>query len=389
MRRAGPALAAACVAIALTAPGSTLGAHDAGAPAPRALNDCTITQDRSLTATQASSIEFINQTQVAIEILWLDYSGNRQSYGTIPPRESRNQPTYITHPWIVLDPSGTCIGYVISDQPHKQYAVRTSTPPPTPPPPPPPSTPPPQLTRPALSGPQTQSAAAGTVVVFASCDRPCTLSATGTVSVPGAAARALAAPARVYRLRRASARLARAGRARLSPAIPAGARRASRRAVARGRRVVATVTVRARYASGSASARRRITLTRSASRPPTPARPRIRTAVGTLAITAVQLGDRFPPGCTLGTPICQRAQAGFQVLTVWLARTDGGNPGGIADRLDTAARGSYVLASNGSRGELAAGGLLSGRLFVAYTPRAGARGFRLYWPGNRPIALGK
>jgi Ca2+-binding RTX toxin-like protein len=123
--------------------------------------------------------------------------------------------------------------------------------------------------------------------------------------------------------------------------------------------------------------------------PPPPAQRTIKTTVGTLRITDVTLADRFPPGCTLGTAFCDRAPTGRQVLVVWLARTDGGSASDLADKLDAASRGAYVLGSDGSRGDRYAEGLLSGRLLVAFTPPASARGFRLFWPGNPPVPLGK
>jgi Tol biopolymer transport system component len=87
------------------------------------------------------------------------------------------------------------------------------------------------------------------------CDEPCTLAASATLSIPGAA--------RVVRLRRVTRRLARAGTATLRIAVPRSARRSASRALRRRRRVIASVTVRATDAATNARvARVRVRLRR-------------------------------------------------------------------------------------------------------------------------------
>jgi hypothetical protein len=89
----------------------------------------------------------------------------------------------------------------------------------------------------------------GRVTVTGACDGPCTLTAAGTLVTPGAAS--------VHRLARATRTLASAGAARLELRVPRRARRAARRALARGRRVTALVTVRAEDEAGNARVERR------------------------------------------------------------------------------------------------------------------------------------
>jgi hypothetical protein len=104
----------------------------------------------------------------------------------------------------------------------------------------------------------------GKVTVVAACNQLCGLVATGTVSVPGSGAtgRQAAGTSKVYRLARKSASLTSPGRATLSLSIPKAARKATQRALRRGKRVVATVTVRAEYVEGTATAKRKIRLKR-------------------------------------------------------------------------------------------------------------------------------
>jgi hypothetical protein len=69
-------------------------------------------------------------------------------------------------------------------------------------------------------------------------------------------------PPKRFGLGKKRVRLAGAGRVKLSLVIPRAARRAMKRVFARRKRVAAVVVVRAAYASGAASARRKIALKR-------------------------------------------------------------------------------------------------------------------------------
>lgn len=123
--------------------------------------------------------------------------------------------------------------------------------------------PPPASAPPVLSGPATQRAGAGKVVLVADCELPCTLTATGSVSVPGAAGgRRLSGATRVFPLGQATASLGNPGETQLTLAIPTKARAAIKKALAQRKKVVATVTVAADYTYGTASATRKIRLTR-------------------------------------------------------------------------------------------------------------------------------
>ena len=96
-----------------------LAAAAVGVAAPRAglavtSNACTITQNHSLEGTVRTDIRFVNRTAGVVKVYWLDYSGRRVYYDTIAPGASVVQPTWKTHPWVVLDASGACIGYVVA-----------------------------------------------------------------------------------------------------------------------------------------------------------------------------------------------------------------------------------------------------------------------------------
>lgn len=91
------------------------------------------------------------------------------------------------------------------------------------------------------------------IIVTGGCDRACSLSARGSLNVPGGASR-------VFRLKPVTRRLTAAGSARIKLALPKAAQTAIRRALRTRKRVTATITAAATDASGSSTKTRRITL---------------------------------------------------------------------------------------------------------------------------------
>jgi len=118
----------------------------------------------------------------------------------------------------------------------------------TPPVPQPSAPPPPVLTPPRLS---VSTAATqkvlkrGNVQTGATCDQACTIVATGSMSLPGAAKR--------YKLVTARGSLPAAGKATLKLKLPRGLRKPLRSALKAHRKVVAPITVSATGASGATS----------------------------------------------------------------------------------------------------------------------------------------
>ncbi len=65
----------------------------------------------SLNSNQEAAIEFINNTNLTVDINWIDYSGNEVLYNTLAPGQSYEQGTFITHPW-VAEVNGTDVPLV-------------------------------------------------------------------------------------------------------------------------------------------------------------------------------------------------------------------------------------------------------------------------------------
>jgi dipeptidyl aminopeptidase/acylaminoacyl peptidase len=55
---------------------------------------------------EETSLTFQNRSTGAVELFWVDLEGQRQSYGTLAPGESRNQHTFAHHVWVVVDATG-------------------------------------------------------------------------------------------------------------------------------------------------------------------------------------------------------------------------------------------------------------------------------------------
>jgi von Hippel-Lindau disease tumor supressor len=67
------------------------------------LNPVTI--DNSSLSTSGSTpaaIDFINNLSFAVDVYWINYSGNRVFYDLLAANSSYVQPTFLTHPWLIV-----------------------------------------------------------------------------------------------------------------------------------------------------------------------------------------------------------------------------------------------------------------------------------------------
>ncbi len=65
---------------------------------------------RSIEGVASTTIQFVNFTSQDIQVYWLNYEGRRVLYKTLTARENYLQSTFLTHPWVVTDTSGRCLG---------------------------------------------------------------------------------------------------------------------------------------------------------------------------------------------------------------------------------------------------------------------------------------
>lgn len=48
-----------------------------------------------------TSIKFLNRMNEPVNIYWIDYEGNQKFYFTLGPQKQHEQPTYVSHPWVI------------------------------------------------------------------------------------------------------------------------------------------------------------------------------------------------------------------------------------------------------------------------------------------------
>ena len=63
-----------------------------------------------------TSLRFINSMGEQAQIYWLDYDGKRQFFQVLAPTQSYIQPTKVTHPWLVTNNEGECLGIFVSEK---------------------------------------------------------------------------------------------------------------------------------------------------------------------------------------------------------------------------------------------------------------------------------
>lgn len=64
---------------------------------------------KSIVGETPASIQFVNNSANQVLVYWLNYQGLRELYKSLAAGSSYVQATFLTHPWVVTDPSGTCI----------------------------------------------------------------------------------------------------------------------------------------------------------------------------------------------------------------------------------------------------------------------------------------
>ena len=56
-------------------------------------------------------MDFVNQRGSNMNVYWLDYNTGRVSYKpNLATGQTHNQQTFVTHPWLITDNTGACVG---------------------------------------------------------------------------------------------------------------------------------------------------------------------------------------------------------------------------------------------------------------------------------------
>jgi hypothetical protein len=70
-------------------------------------NDTLLHSKNSNVATQ---MKFINESQENMFTFWIDFSGDPVFYSAVESGSSVTQPTYVTHPWVIVRADMKCFG---------------------------------------------------------------------------------------------------------------------------------------------------------------------------------------------------------------------------------------------------------------------------------------
>jgi hypothetical protein len=78
---------------------------------------------RSISADVPAVVRFSNERDEEVELFWLDYDGKRKSYGPIAAKSTREQRTFLTHPWVISTLSGECIDVRVPRAPRYRVTI--------------------------------------------------------------------------------------------------------------------------------------------------------------------------------------------------------------------------------------------------------------------------
>jgi hypothetical protein len=85
--------------------------------------DCSAAQSaKSTSSGSETTVEFSNKRTQPIMLYWINYDGEHESNGRVAPGQSEEFITYVSHPWLITDESGTCISVFL---PTKEAGLAT------------------------------------------------------------------------------------------------------------------------------------------------------------------------------------------------------------------------------------------------------------------------
>jgi len=70
---------------------------------------------RSQNSARHTNITFLNGRAGVINVFWINYKGQRQFFGSLTPGQKKSFGTSATHPWVVTDAGGNCLGVHFAD----------------------------------------------------------------------------------------------------------------------------------------------------------------------------------------------------------------------------------------------------------------------------------
>ena len=63
---------------------------------------------KSRNSNRRTRVTFVNRSNRQRDVMWINYQGIPQRYGTVPPGQSRSFSTFVGHPWMTVNGPGDC-----------------------------------------------------------------------------------------------------------------------------------------------------------------------------------------------------------------------------------------------------------------------------------------
>jgi VHL beta domain len=81
----------------------------ANKPAAADTESCDrFTSLKSKTSKQPVVVTFVNNTDALRSLMWIDFKGQPQAFGSLDPGQKKKIKTFVTHPWMMTDGPGNC-----------------------------------------------------------------------------------------------------------------------------------------------------------------------------------------------------------------------------------------------------------------------------------------
>jgi len=66
---------------------------------------------------------FHNKRSSAVQVHWINYQGRRELFEKVAPGRQEVVDTYVTHPWVVTDETGRCLGFYMPERARRRVEI--------------------------------------------------------------------------------------------------------------------------------------------------------------------------------------------------------------------------------------------------------------------------
>ena len=79
---------------------------------------------KSRNSNRRTRVTFVNRSGRRRDVMWINYQGAPQLFGTIPPGQSRSFTTFVGHPWMTVNGPGDCMQLFLPRPAGARFVVR-------------------------------------------------------------------------------------------------------------------------------------------------------------------------------------------------------------------------------------------------------------------------